>query len=155
LAIAGGKPRQVAMRIYPGLTLMDVAGPLEVFSFANILRKATIYDVVTVAPTAGPVRTTAGVGLMPTCAMGLALPVDTLIVLGGGRPRNWITREIIDWLRVAEPQTRRFGVTPARYRAPTRCGWLYAGAVGVDRPRPRRGWRHIARHPSRLGGTAQ
>ena len=53
------------MRIYPGLTLMDVAGPLEVFSFANILRKATIYDVVTVAPTAGPVRTTAGVGLMP------------------------------------------------------------------------------------------
>jgi len=110
LARSGGKPRRVAMLIYPGVTPMDVAGPLEVFSFANILRKETIYDVVTVAPTAGPVTTRAGVGFMPTCAMGdLALPVDTLMVSGGSRPRSWITQEITDWLRVAAPQTRRFG----------------------------------------------
>ena len=110
LASPSGKPRRVAMLIYPGVTPMDVAGTLEVFSFANILRKATIYDVVTIAPTAGPVTTKAGVGFMPTFAMGdLALPVDTLMVSGGGRPRSWITREITDWLRVAAPQTRRFG----------------------------------------------
>ena len=32
-------PRRVAMLIYPGVTPLDVAGPLEVFSFANTLRK--------------------------------------------------------------------------------------------------------------------
>ena len=55
------KARRVAMLIYPGVTPLDVAGPLEVFSFANILRKQQIYDVVTVGPTAGPVTTKAGI----------------------------------------------------------------------------------------------
>jgi len=98
------------MLIYAGVTPMDVAGPLEVFSFANALRKEKIYDVVTVAPTAGPVTTKAGVGFMPTCAMGdLALPVDTLMVSGGMRPHDWITQDTIEWLRAAAPHTRRFG----------------------------------------------
>jgi transcriptional regulator GlxA family with amidase domain len=110
LAQAGRKPRRVAMLIYSGVTPMDVAGPLEVFSFANVLRKEILYDVVTVAPTAGPVTTKAGVGFMPSCAMAdLELPIDTLMVSGGMRPRNWVTPEMIDWLRGAAPQARRFG----------------------------------------------
>jgi len=104
------KPRRVAMLIYPGVTPLDVAGPLEVFSFANILRKQKIYDVVTVGPTAGPVTTKAGIAFLPSCAMTeLALPVDTLMVAGGGKPRTWITQEMIDWLRTAATQARRFG----------------------------------------------
>jgi len=104
------KPRRVAMLIYPGVTPLDVAGPLEVFSFANILRKQMIYDVVTVGPTAEPVTTKAGIAFLPSCAMTeLALPVDTLMVAGGGKPRTWITREMIDWLRTAAMQARRFG----------------------------------------------
>jgi len=102
---AASKPRRVAMLIYPGVTPLDVAGPLEVFSFANILRKQEIYDVVTVGPTAGPVTTKAGIAFLPSCAMTeLALPVDTLMVAGGGKPRTWITQEMIDWL---EPRQRR------------------------------------------------
>jgi transcriptional regulator GlxA family with amidase domain len=109
-AISSGKPRRVAMLIYSGVTPMDIAGLLEVFSFANVLRKTRIYDVVTVAPTAGPVTTKAGVGFMPTCAMAdLPLPVDTLMVSGGMRPHDWITQDTTDWLRMAAPQTRRFG----------------------------------------------
>jgi len=101
---------RVAMLIYPGVTPLDVAGPLEVFSFANILRKRKIYDVVTVGPTAGPITTKAGIAFLPCCAMiELALPVDTLMVAGGGKPRTWITQEMIDWLRTAATQTRRFG----------------------------------------------
>jgi transcriptional regulator GlxA family with amidase domain len=103
-------PKRIAMLIYSGVTPMDVAGPLEVFSFANVLRKEILYDVVTVAPTAGPVTTKAGVGFMPTCAMAdLALPVDTLMVSGGMRPRSWVTPDLIDWLRHAAPRARRFG----------------------------------------------
>jgi transcriptional regulator GlxA family with amidase domain len=104
------KARRVAMLIYPGVTPLDVAGPLEVFSFANILLKHKSYDIVTVGPTAGPVTTKAGVAFLPSCAMTeLALPVDTLMVAGGGQPRTWITQEMIDWLRTAATQARRFG----------------------------------------------
>jgi len=104
------QPRRIAMLIYPGVTPLDVAGPLEVFSFANVLRKQQIYDVVTVGPTAGPVTTKAGIAFLPSCAMTeLALPVDTLMVAGGGKPRTWITQEMIDWLRTAATQARRFG----------------------------------------------
>ena len=39
----------------------------------------------------------------------LTLPVDTLMVAGGGKPRTWITQEMIDWLRGAATQSRRFG----------------------------------------------
>jgi transcriptional regulator GlxA family with amidase domain len=49
--------------IYSGVTPMGVAGALEVFSFANIPRKQILYDVVTVAPTRGPVTTKAGGGV--------------------------------------------------------------------------------------------
>ena len=98
------------MLIYPGVTPLDVAGPLEVFAFANVLRKQQIYDVVTVGPTAGPVTTKAGIAFLPSCAMtDLVLPVDTLMVAGGGKPRTWITQELIDWLRTATTQSRRFG----------------------------------------------
>ena len=107
---AAPQPRSVAMLIYPGVTPLDVAGPLEVFKFANFLRKQTIYDVVTVGPTAGPVPTNAGITLLPSCAMtDLALPVDTLMVAGGGMPRTWVTQEMADWLRTAATQARRFG----------------------------------------------
>ena len=109
-APATPKARRVAMLIYPGVTPLDVAGPLEVFAFANVLRKQKVYDVVTVGPTAGPVTTKAGIAFLPSCAMTeLALPVDTLMVAGGGKPRTWITQEMIDWLRTAATQARRFG----------------------------------------------
>ncbi|HVC60712.1 MAG TPA: helix-turn-helix domain-containing protein [Acetobacteraceae bacterium] len=39
----------------------------------------------------------------------LALPIDTLMVAGGGKPRTGITQEMIDWLRTAATQARRFG----------------------------------------------
>jgi hypothetical protein len=106
-------PRRVAMLIYSGVTPMDVACPLEVFSFANTLRRETIYDVVTVAPTVGPVTTKAGVGFTPTWAMAdLAFPVDTLMVSGGMQPREWVTQDMSDWLRGAALRSLQGGLRP-------------------------------------------
>ena len=103
-------PRRVAMLIYPGVTPLDVAGPLEVFGFANTITKQKLYDVVTVAPTAAPVPTPLGFALMPAYAMtALPLPVDTLLVSGGGGPDAGCDPAISDWLKHATPQARRFG----------------------------------------------
>ena len=79
------KPRRVAMLIYPGVTPLDVVGPLEVFSFANVLRKQHDLRCHHGGPDDGAVMTKAGIAFLPTCAMTeLALPVDTLMVAGGG-----------------------------------------------------------------------
>jgi len=102
--------RRVAMLIYPGVTPLDVTGPLQVFDLANRLRKQTLYDIVTVAPTVEPVPTTLGFALVPTCAMAdLPLPVDTLLVSGGSGPVVITQPEILCWLRETAPYARRFG----------------------------------------------
>ena len=106
----GGAPRRIAMLIYPGVAPLDVAGPLEVFGVANFLSPRKLYDIVTVGPTAGPVPTMLGLSLLPACAMAeLTLPVDTLLVSGGGAPDSGTQPEILDWLRQATPRARRFG----------------------------------------------
>ena len=103
-------PRRMAMLIYPGVAPLDVAGPLQVFGVANFLSKQKLYDVVTVAPTADPIVTPTGIAFLPSCAMNeLPLPVDTLLVSGGGGPDAGCEPAMLDWLRQAAPQARRFG----------------------------------------------
>jgi transcriptional regulator GlxA family with amidase domain len=102
--------RGVAMLIYPGVAPLDVAGPLQVFGVANFLRGQRLYDVVTVAPTAEPVPTPLGFAIIPAYAMtALKLPIDTLLVSGGGGPDSGTQPAILEWLRRAAPRTRRFG----------------------------------------------
>jgi len=103
-------PRRIAMLIYPGVAPLDVAGPLQVFGVANFLRQQKLYDVTTVAPTSDPVPTPVGFAFMPGGAMTeLALPVDTLLVSGGGGPDAGTTPAVLGWLRRAAPRARRFG----------------------------------------------
>lgn len=102
--------RSVAMLIYPGVTPLDVTGPLQVFDLANRLRKQKLYDIVTVAPTAEPVATSLGFAFIPGCAMtALKLPVDTLLVSGGSGPDSMVRPDILDWLRCSAHKARRFG----------------------------------------------
>lgn len=107
---AGTAPRRVAMVIYPGVAPLDVAGPLQVFGVANALSQQPLYDVAVVGPTAEAVSTRIGFALLPTCAMAeLALPIDTLLVSGGGMPDAATAPAVLDWLKHASLQARRFG----------------------------------------------
>lgn len=103
-------PRRMAMLIYPGVAPLDVAGPLQVFGVANFLSKRKLYDVVTAAPGAAAIPTPLGFAFMPSYAMtDLPLPVDTLLVSGGGGPDAGCDTAIVDWLTFAAPQARRYG----------------------------------------------
>jgi transcriptional regulator GlxA family with amidase domain len=109
-ASAKSSCRRIAMLIYPGVAPLDVAGPLQVFGVANFLRKQKLYHVSTVAPSSAPVPTPVGFAFNPTCAMSdLPLPVDTLLISGGGAPDAGTSPEILDWIREAAPKARRFG----------------------------------------------
>jgi transcriptional regulator GlxA family with amidase domain len=105
-----GGPRRIAMLIYPGVAPLDVAGPLQVFGFSNFLTKQPLYEIMTVAPTAEPVPTGLGFAFIPACAMAaLPLPIDTLLVSGGGPPGTVKDPAILEWLAQTAPKARRFG----------------------------------------------
>jgi transcriptional regulator GlxA family with amidase domain len=147
-APASQTPRRIAMLIYPGVTPLDVTGPLQVFDMANRLRKQSLYDMVTVAPTAEPVPTTLGFAFVPGCAMAaLPLPVDTLLVSGGSGPDAMVRPDIVDWLRQSANGTRRFGSI---------CTGAFAlGAAGLlDGKRATTHWNQAAvlarRHPKTI-----
>jgi transcriptional regulator GlxA family with amidase domain len=56
------------------------------------------------------VPTAVGFAFLPACAMAaLPLPVDTLLVSGGGGPEAGTAPAILDWLRQTAPKVRRVG----------------------------------------------
>jgi transcriptional regulator GlxA family with amidase domain len=107
---AVGAPRRIAMLMYPGIAPLDVTGPLQVFGLANFLAKQRLYDIVTVAPSAAPVPTVLGFSLLPACAMSdLPMPIDTLLVSGGGAPGTLTDPAVFAWLRGMATKARRYG----------------------------------------------
>ncbi|KPC54996.1 GlxA family transcriptional regulator [Amantichitinum ursilacus] len=77
--------RHIAIAIFPGVQLLDVAGPMDVFDEANTFIDAdAAYRVRLVAATPAPVRASNGSRLLPdqTFAQGAA-GFDTVLVAGG------------------------------------------------------------------------
>ena len=80
------RDRLVAMLAFPGGNLIDVAGPLQAFASANLLRPAGTpgYRLLTVSERGGTVATAPGLPLLTEPLSSLAgKPIDTLIVPGG------------------------------------------------------------------------
>lgn len=81
-------PRRVVMVTYPGIQLLDVVGPLEVFAAASeatyARRSSRAYALDVVGPEAGTVRASSGLGLVIDRGYEqLPDAIDTLIVAGG------------------------------------------------------------------------
>ena len=105
-------PKSIAILCFPEVQLLDVAGPLQVFTTANEQAKAAglphPYAPVVVARTAGPVTTSAGLALLanrlPTGRLGL----DTLIVAGGhGVPAAMQDTALLRWIARRSGAARR------------------------------------------------
>jgi transcriptional regulator GlxA family with amidase domain len=106
------EPRTIAIVALPGVQLLDVSGPLDVFAEANVQAEREIYRLLIVAKNAGPIRSSSGVRLVPDCVMDGAaeLKIDTLLV--AGCPNAAEIRpdvQVVEWLRRVVPKTRRYG----------------------------------------------
>lgn len=91
-------PRRVGVLVYPDVEDLDFIGPLEVFGMAGRLRKGAL-EVLTIAETMTPVRTSFGVTVTPHCSFETAPPIDILVVPGGGGA--WASLEdqrLLGWL---------------------------------------------------------
>ena len=87
-------PRTIVFVAFERFQLLDLAGPLEVFSNANDLAGGDAYEIVVTTPDGGRVRTTSGVEVGADRAMAAApAAFDTLVVVGGRGTRQRIADE--------------------------------------------------------------
>ncbi len=108
-------PRRIVMAAFPDVQILDVTGPLEVFSTASRLLQragragAAAYSTELVARRAGRLRTSSGLELWASRPLGAVRgPVDTLLVAGGeGTVAALGDPMLIRWLRRTAPRARR------------------------------------------------
>ncbi|MEH2549180.1 transcriptional regulator GlxA family with amidase domain [Bradyrhizobium sp. AZCC 2262] len=106
------KAKTVVIVALPGVQLLDVAGPLDVFAEANTQAGCPAYRLFVAAGSPGPIRSSSGVHLMPDRIIdrGFTERIDTLLVAGcpnaAEAPADSI---VVEWLRRRAPTARRFG----------------------------------------------
>ena len=103
--------RRIAIVAVPGVQLLDVSGPLDVFAEANSQHGGTPYRLAVVAASREPVRSSSGVRLLPDATIGdAAPPPDTLLVAGAPHLHaSAPDPALLAWLRQTAPGVRRLG----------------------------------------------
>lgn len=89
-------PRTVGVVLFPGVELLDFAGPAEVFVVAG---EGRLFRVVTVAAGRAPVPTMGGLEVVPSHTFADAPPLDVVVVPGGATGQ--VPPEGVAWLRRA------------------------------------------------------
>jgi len=116
-------PRQVALVIYDGLTVLDLIGPLEVMTALSRVRPE--FTPVVVAEDTTPVRSDSGLTFLPNASLADVPAPDVLIVPGGGMPT----------LRaMSNPTLRRYirtAAATADYTTSVCTGALLLASVGL------------------------
>lgn len=112
MAKAKSPIRTIAIVAVPGVQLLDVSGPLDVFAEANVQAGREAYRLRLIASVRGDIRSSSGARLVADGVIGDASgePIDTLLVAGS--PNAAEVRPppaVIDWLRRTAPAARRYG----------------------------------------------
>jgi transcriptional regulator GlxA family with amidase domain len=106
------KVKTIVMVALPGVQLLDVSGPLDVFAEANAQAGYDAYRLLVAATKPGPIRSSSGVRLVPDRVIhhDLTEPIDTLLVAGcPNAAKVQVDDAVADWLRRRAPSIRRLG----------------------------------------------
>jgi transcriptional regulator GlxA family with amidase domain len=104
--------RKIAILVFDGVELLDIAGPHDVFATAAALAGARppLYDIMTVAPRPGMVRSSSGFVFEPRSDLKAMGNVDTFLIAGGGGIQALCDDpKTVAWLRRQAPKFRRLG----------------------------------------------
>ena len=95
--------KTVAMVLFPDFLLLDMAGPLEVFSVANrYLKPDAHYQLITLGTEEGPLRASNGVMVHADRTIGDDTErYDLLLVPGGPGAYNQRFPSLFAWLKDA------------------------------------------------------
>ncbi|ARP80507.1 AraC family transcriptional regulator [Bordetella genomosp. 8] len=103
--------KSIAILALPGVQLLDVSGPLDVFAQANLEAGRDCYDLHVVGYDHGPLRSSSGVRILPDLVAGQTeARFDTLLVAGAPHAHQLALRkDVIEWLRGSARRARRYG----------------------------------------------
>src|SRR6202158_1204950 len=144
------KARRIVIAVYEGVSLLDLAGPLEAFQvasgFGGSRESRRTYECSGVSIRGGPFRTADGVELVTDSVRSLSRkPIDTLIVPGGFAVDD-VTRDraMVQWVRRRAASCRRVCSVCVG-------SFLLAAAAPLDGRRVATHWMHApllaTRHP--------
>jgi transcriptional regulator GlxA family with amidase domain len=106
------KAKTVVIVALPGVQLLDVSGPLDVFAEANVQAGYPAYQLLVAAGKPGPIRSSSGVRLMPDKIIDRDIEekIDTLLIAGCPNAAEVaVDGAVVAWLRRRAPTARRFG----------------------------------------------
>lgn len=103
--------KTIAILAFPGVQLLDVSGPLDVFAQANAELGRDVYALRVVGLDSAPIRSSSGVRLVPDVVVGgPGESLDTLLVAGAPNAAEVVLSEpMAQWLRATARRARRFG----------------------------------------------
>jgi transcriptional regulator GlxA family with amidase domain len=103
---AGSQRTTIGLLLYPGLTALDLVGPLQVFAGLEALDPR--FQVVVVGPTSEPVATDVPVRLAASRSFDELPAPDVVVVPGGRLPtiRAMSDPAIRSWIQAAAPTAR-------------------------------------------------
>jgi len=110
----------------PGVQLLDVAGPLDVFAEANQQAGHEVYELLVAGRNAGPIPSSSGVKLLPDLVIGQPNEgsIDTLLVAGSPGAADMSPDPlVVDWLGKRARRARRYGSVCS--------GAFFLGAAGL------------------------
>ncbi len=149
--VSTSTPRRVVIAAYDGVSLLDLAGPLEAFRIAEGFdvprRQRVAYDCTVVSVRGGAVTTADGVEIITRSVRSLSkASIDTLIVPGAFAVDDvTCDRALVGWVRRTAPACRRVCSVCVG-------SFLLAAAGVLDGKRAATHWMHaplLARlHPS-------
>src|SRR5215472_1319761 len=125
------RPHHVVMVAYPDVQILDVTGPLEVFSRASRwmqdhgICRDLAYRVEVVAPRAGAFATSSGVRLVAERSYREVARADTLLIAGGrGQTAACGNAELLAWLTRMAARVPRLGSVCTGAMILAACGLL-------------------------------
>ena len=103
--------KTVAMVLFPNFLLLDMAGPMEVFSIANrYLQPDQQYELTTIGTEPGLLRASCGINVQADVHMDQASQCyDLLLVPGGPGAYNEKPPLLLDWLKGAVTRAGQYG----------------------------------------------
>jgi transcriptional regulator GlxA family with amidase domain len=103
--------KSIAVLALPGVQLLDVSGPLDVFAQANLESGRDYYALRIVGCEPGPLRSSSGVRLLPDLVAGQTEErFDTLLVAGAPHAQQLrLPPSVMAWLRASAVRARRYG----------------------------------------------
>lgn len=106
------KTKTVVLLALPGVQLLDVSGPLDVFAEANVQANQAAYKLLVAAAWPGPITSSSGVRLMPDRIIDRDIDesIDTLLIAGcPNAAETSLNGFVASWLKRRAPRARRFG----------------------------------------------